>query len=190
MLPYLRPALFLLIVLSIITGIAYPLTVTGIAQILAPHSASGSIVTLNGKPVGSVLVGQAWTNDRYFHGRPSAAGAGYDGLASSGSNLGPTSQKLMDRVKRDVDTLKASGLPVPADAVTASGSGLDPHISPAYARLQVQRVAKARSLDEAKVQAILDESVELPALGLFGEPRVNVLLLNRSLDRLSSTPNG
>lgn len=190
MLQHLRPALFLLIALSLITGIGYPLAVTGIAQIVAPGGANGSLAMVEGKPIGSVLVGQTWTSDRYFHGRPSAAGTGYDGLASSGSNLGPTSQKLMDRVKQDVDALKASGLPVPADAVTASGSGLDPHISPAYARLQVQRVAKARNLNEANVQSLVDQSVEQPALGLFGEPRVNVLLLNEGLDRISSAPNG
>lgn len=188
MLTHLRPAFVLLILLTVLTGVAYPLAITGFAQIVLPHAANGSLIVADGKVIGSELIGQNWTSDGYFHGRPSAAGNGYDAMASSGSNLGPTSAKLMERVKQDVDALRASGATtVPADAVTASGSGLDPDISPAFALLQVSRVAKARGLDEAALRILVTGATED---GAVGEPRVNVLLLNMGLDRLSSGGNG
>ncbi|WP_421695464.1 potassium-transporting ATPase subunit KdpC [Aestuariivirga sp.] len=188
MLAQLRPAIILVILLTALTGIAYPLAITGVAQITLPHAANGSLAVAGGQVIGSELIGQNWTSDRYFHGRPSAAGSGYDAMASSGSNLGPTSAKLLARVKQDVDTLRAGGATaIPADAVTASGSGLDPDISPAFALLQVPRVAKARGMDEA---ALTDAVARAIADGAVGEPRVNVLLLNISLDRLSSGGNG
>lgn len=188
MLTHLRPAFILLFLLTLLTGIAYPLTIMGLAQLALPKAANGSLIVNGGKVVGSALIGQNWTSDRYFHGRPSAAGDGYDAMASSGSNLGPTSAKLMARVKQDVDALHAGGAAaIPADAVTASGSGLDPDISPAFAFLQVPRVAKARGLDEAAIAKLVTSSV---AAGVVGEPRVNVLLLNMGLDRLSSVGNG
>ena len=188
MLTHLRPAIVLLAALSLITGIAYPLTVTVIAQLMFPHEANGSLIVAGGKVIGSGLIGQNWISDRYFHGRPSAAGAGYDAMASSGSNLGPTSAKLMARVKAEVDRLKSGGAPaIPADAVTASGSGLDPDISPEFALLQVPRVAKARGMDEAALARAVTAAV---SAGAAGSPRVNVLLLNIGLDRLSSAGNG
>jgi K+-transporting ATPase ATPase C chain len=184
----LRPALVLTLLMTALTGVAYPLFVTGIARVVAPEAAAGSLERNGGTVVGSRLIGQAFASDRYFHGRPSAAGAnGYDAAASSGSNLGPTSAKLIERVRADVEALRGAGAggPVPADAVTASASGLDPHVSPDTARLQVDRVARARNLDPARIRELVERSVEEPALGVFGEPRVNVLLLNRALDRLS-----
>lgn len=188
MLSHLRPAVVLLVLLTLVTGIAYPLAITGLAQLALTHNANGSQVVADGKVIGSELIGQNWTSDRYFHGRPSAAGNGYDAMASSGSNLGPTSAKLMDRVKQDVDALRSAGAAaIPADAVTASGSGLDPDISPAFALLQVPRVAKARGIDEAALTRLVTGSI---ADGAVGEPRVNVLLLNMGLDRLSSGGNG
>ena len=190
MLSHIRPAITVLLVLTVLTGIAYPLAMTGIAQMVFPAEANGSLLVRNGTVIGSRLIGQNWTSDRYFRGRPSAAGAGYDAMASSGSNLGPTSAKLMDRVKADVARLVSEGArEVPADAVTASGSGLDPHISPAFAALQIPRVAKARGLNPSVVKTAVDRAVE-PRAGVFGEPRVNVLLLNMSIDRLSSGGNG
>jgi len=188
MLTHLRPAFVLLILLTALTGIAYPLAITGIAQVVLPHPANGSLIVADGKVIGSELIGQNWTSDRYFHGRPSAAGNGYDAMASSGSNLGPTSAKLMDRVRQDVDALRADGATaIPADAVTASGSGLDPDISPAFALLQVSRVAKARGLEAGAVTKLVIDATDE---GAVGEPRVNVLLLNMGLDRLSSGGNG
>lgn len=188
MFSHLRPAAVLLVLLTLLTGVAYPLAVTGLAQAVLPHAANGSLVVAGGKVIGSELIGQNWTSERYFHGRPSAAGNGYDAMASSGSNLGPTSAKLMDRVKEDMDALRASSATIiPADAVTASGSGLDPDISPAFALLQVSRVAKARGVDEAAVRKLVVDATED---GAVGEPRVNVLLLNMGLDRLSSGSNG
>lgn len=188
MLTHIRPAFVLLILLTALTGIAYPLAITGIAQLALSHAANGSLIVANGKVIGSELIGQNWTSERYFHGRPSAAGNGYDAMASSGSNLGPTSAKLMDRVKQDVAALRSSGAAaIPADAVTASGSGLDPDISPAFALLQLPRVSKARGIDEAALAKLVTNSV---AEGAVGEPRVNVLLLNMGLDRLSSGGNG
>ena len=192
MITHLRPAILMLVILTLLTGIIYPLAITGIGQLVLPGAANGSMLTKDGSVIGSTLIGQAWASDKYFWGRPSAAGDGYNAAASSGSNLGPTSQKLMDRIKADAEKLhqtSASTL-LPADAVTASGSGLDPDISPDFAMLQVGRIAKARSLSEDQVKAIVTSHVETPSLGVFGEPRVNVLLLNMALDGLNSVPNG
>lgn len=186
MLSQLRPALVLFVVLTLVTGIAYPFAMTGVAQLLVPAKANGSLVIDNGTVRGSELIGQNFTADKYFWPRISAAGAGYDAGASSGANLGPTSKKLLDRIAADAARVKAanSASTLPPDAVTASGSGLDPDISPAYATLQVARVAKARNIPEDKVKALVDAHAQWPALGIFGEPRVNVLALNRALDAL------
>ena len=193
MLHHIRPAIVLTAGFTALLGLAYPLAITGLAQVAMPSAANGSPVMVGGKVVGSALIGQNFASERYFHGRPSATSAPdpndasktvdapYNAANSSGSNLGPTSQKLIDRMKADIE---ASGLakPVPADAVTASASGLDPDISPAFAYAQVPRVAKARGLDEAAVKALVATRVERRFLGIFGEPRVNVLGLNLALD--------
>lgn len=183
----LRPALVLTILFAILLGIGYPLAMTGIGQLLFPHAANGSLVRDHGRVIGSSVQGQAFTSDRYFQTRPSAAGKGYDGLASAGSNLGPASQALSDRVKADVARRRAEGLTgdVPADLVTASGSGLDPDLSPAAALAQAPRVARVRGLPEAKVRELVARSVEHPLLGLLGEEHVNVFALNRRLDSLA-----
>lgn len=184
MLRELRPALVLLVLFTVLTGLAYPLAITGLAEALFPDQANGSLVVRDGAVVGSRLIGQAFTSARYVHGRPSAAGAdGYDASASSGSNLGPTSRALVDRVRDDAAVLGITpAQPVPADLVTASGSGLDPHVSPAAAMSQVARVAAARNVPADRVRALIEEHTQGPLLGILGEPRVDVLALNLALD--------
>ena len=185
----LKPALLITIVFTVLTGILYPLAVTGVAQLVFPHQANGSIVSAHGKEVGSSLIAQNFTKSEYFHPRPSAAGdKGYDPTSSGASNLGPTSKALNDRVKEDVDKLKAENPsePVPVDLVTTSGSGLDPDISPEAALFQVPRVAKARNMPEDRVRELVTENTAGRLAGLFGEPRVNVLELNLALDRAAS----
>ena len=177
------------IVLTILFGLAYPLVFTGLAQVLFPHQANGSLVTVNGRVAGSELIGQSFTKPEYFHGRPSAAGNnGYDAANSSGSNLGPTNQKLVDRVKADVQKFRAENPdytgPIPADLLTSSGSGLDPHISPASAEAQVARIAKARGVTPDRIAELVAKHTDGRQWGIFGEPRVNVLLLNIDLDQI------
>lgn len=185
----LRPAIVLTILFAILLGLVYPFAMTGIGQAIFPSQANGSLVRdTAGRVVGSTVLGQAFTSDRYFQTRPSAAGKGYDALASSGSNLGPTSQALVDRVKPDIEKRRGEAVigPIPADLVTASGSGLDPDLSPDSARAQIARVARVRGLDESQVRALVEANVAHPLLGIVGESRVNVLALNQQLDRLGA----
>ena len=181
----LRPACVLLIGFTLLLGIAYPLLVTGIAQLALPAQANGSLVRSGDTVIGSALIGQDFTSPRYFHPRASAAGKGHDASASSGSNLAPGSKDLADRIRASVQALRAEGVTgaIPGDMVTTSGSGLDPDISPAAARVQVARVARARGLTAAEITALVDTQVQT---GLLGEPRVNVLAINRELDRISA----
>jgi potassium-transporting ATPase KdpC subunit len=197
MLREIRPAIVFVIALTLITGLAYPFAITGLAQLLFPSQAQGSLIEKDGKIVGSSLIGQEFTSDRYFHGRPSATttpdpndatktvAAPYNAANSGGSNLGPTSKPLIDRIQGDVDKLKAENpsAQVPADLVTTSGSGLDPHVSPEAALFQIPRVAKARNLPENRVRQLVGKNTRPPLMGLLGEPRVNVLELNLDLDR-------
>ena len=183
-----RAALLMLVTMTLLTGVAYPLAVTGLAHVAFPSQANGSLLeNARGQVIGSSLVGQDFTGDGYFHGRPSAAGAGYDAANSGGSNLGPTSAKLIGEIRERAEALGATGdAPAPVDLVTASASGLDPDISPEAALFQVQRVAHARSLPEPSVRTLVINYVTGRALGLLGEPRVNVLSLNLALDRLAA----
>ena len=200
MLREIRPAIVLVITLTLITGVAYPFAITGIAQVIFPYKAQGSLVERDGKVVGSALIGQEFTSDGYFHGRPSATTAPdpndatktvpapYNAANSGGSNLGPTNKSLIERVQGDIEKLKLENpsAQVPADLVTTSGSGLDPHISPEAALFQVPRVAKARNLPENRVRQLVAENTSDRLVGLLGEPRVNVLELNLALDRAAA----
>lgn len=184
----LRPAVVLLMLFTLLLGLAFPLGITGIAQTVMPNQANGSLIRDNGKIVGSELIGQGFAQDRYFHSRLSAAGEGYDASASAASNLAPGSKDLADRIGADVAALRQNGMTgvVPADLVTTSASGLDPHISPEAALSQVERVAKTRGTSAEVVRKAIKAATEYPLFGIIGEPRVNVLMLNRQLDRLSA----
>ena len=200
MLKEIRPAIVFVLALTIITGLIYPFVMTGIAGVIFPYQAQGSLIEQDGKVIGSALIGQEFTSDKYFHGRPSATvapdpndatktvPAPYNAANSGGSNLGPTNKALIERVQGDVDKLKQENpsAAVPIDLVTTSGGGLDPHISPAAAFFQVPRVAKARDLSEDRVRQLVEQHIEGRTLGLLGEPRVNVLALNLALDGASA----
>ena len=184
----LRPAIVLTLLLMVLTCGIYPLVVMGIGQAAFSHQANGSLIVDKGVVTGSELIGQSFTSARYFNGRPSAAGKGYDGTSSSGSNLGPTSKALVDRMKGDIAKYRAMnpGQPIPADLVTASASGLDPDISLAAALFQVPHLARVRGISEAKLTDLVNASVDSPILPFLGDPHVNVLALNRQLDRLAA----
>jgi len=197
MLHHLRPAFVMVVAMTALTGLVYPLGMTGIAQAIFPAASNGSLVSIDGRVLGSELIGQSFIGDRYFHGRPSASvgpepsdpsrsiPSPYNGANSGASNLGPTNQALIDRIGREAEALKGQnpGVPVPVDLVTTSASGLDPHVSPEAALFQVRRVAAARRLPEDTIRRIVADSVEPPILGIMGEARVNVLRLNLALDR-------
>ena len=199
MLRLIRPAIVVLVALTLITGLVYPLAMTGIAQVLFPHQAQGSLIERNGTVVGSELIGQVFESDKYFHGRPSATTAPdpndstktvpapYNAANSGGSNLGPSNKALIDRVQGDIDKLKQENpsAPVPTDLVTTSASGLDPHISPEAALIQVPGIAKARNLPEDRIRQLVADNIEGRLFWLLGEPHVNVLLLNLALDQLA-----
>ena len=180
------PAIAMTVVLTVLLGIIYPLVVTGLAQVIFPAKAGGSLIERDGRIIGSRLIGQPFTGPGYFHSRPSAAGTGYDATASGGTNLGPTSQKLMDTVKTAADSLREENpaAPIPVDLVTSSASGLDPHITPAAAEFQIPRVGRERGLSEDDVRRLVSARTEGRQFGLLGEPRVNVLELNLALDEL------
>lgn len=184
----LRPSLVMTGLFAVLLGVGYPLAMTGVGQVLFPHQANGSLVEDHGRVIGSTVIGQAFTSDRYFQTRPSAAGKGYDGLASSGSNLGPASQALSDRVKAQVATMRKAepGKPIPADLVTTSGSGLDPDITPMAAYYQVDRIARLRKVKPEALRQLVGQSIEEPTLGFIGEPHINVLALNRRLDAMAA----
>lgn len=185
MLSQLRPAIVMVALFTLLLGVAYPLGITGLAQLAFPAQADGSLIRdADGQVVGSALIGQPFAEARYLHPRPSAAGDGYDASASSGSNLGPLNPDLAARIKSDAEAIRAEtgATVIPADAVTTSASGLDPHISPAYARLQAARVAQARGVEVQAVQQVIDANTEGALFGFIGQPRVNVLLTNRALD--------
>lgn len=183
----LRPALVLTLLLTILTCGLYPLVVMGIGKVVFAHQANGSLIVDKGVVTGSELIGQSFTSDRYFNSRPSAAGKGYDSSASSGSNMGPTSKALVDRITGDIALRRSQGMtgPIPADLVTASASGLDPDLSPAAVQAQIPRVARARGLQQNDVRALVERSTQHPVLGFIGEDRVNLLALNRELDTLA-----
>lgn len=187
MLKHVRPALVLIALFTVLTGLVYPLAIAGAGQALFRDQAEGSAIVMDRKVVGSRLIGQQFTRPEYFWGRPSAAGKGYDARSSAGSNLGPSSQALADRITAEAERYGKPAGDIPPDLLTASGSGLDPHISPAAARFQVSRVASARGITEDAITKLVDDHVETPSLGFLGEPRVNVLELNLALDALSRT---